>query len=125
MNRAGRITAASAISAARSASRILPHSTLPIRGNTRFIALKRSPWLAGSIKQNRHRRRNAEGDFDRLRVINREVGGRKMNTKKGRQHAPDVAQGLARTAFPNHETKRHRTVDHQSPEKNKNQSLLK
>src|SRR6266478_581294 len=124
MNRAGRITAASAISAARSASRILPQSTLPIGENTRFIALKRPPWLAGSIKQNRHRRRNAEGDFDCFGIINREVGGGKMHTKKSRQHAPNVAQGLPRTAFPDHQAQRHHSVDHQSPEKNNNQSLL-
>src|SRR5437879_3208813 len=94
MNNAGRITAASAISAARSASKILLQSTLPIRGNARFIALKRPPWLAGSIKQNRHRRRNTEGDFDCIGIVNREVRGREVHTKKGRQHAPDVAQSL-------------------------------
>src|SRR5207244_5222840 len=120
MNRAGSITAASAISAARSPSRILPKSTLPIRGNTRFIALKRPPWLAGSIKQNGHCRRNAEGDFDCFGIIYREVRGREVHTKKGRQHAPDVSQGLPRTAFPDHQAKRHHAVDHQSPEKNNN-----
>src|SRR6266496_71986 len=120
MNSAGRITAASAISAARSPSRILPQSTLPSLGNKSFMALERPPWLAGSIKQNRHRSRNPEGDFNCFGIINGEIGWGKMHTKKSRQHAANIAQSLPCAAFPDHETKRHPTIDHQRPEKNDN-----
>src|SRR6266581_2870451 len=101
-NRTGKTTAASTISAPA-----LPHKQVNRPEHSRageepaprpapveeaeFMPSKRPPWLARSIKQNGNCCRHAEGDFDRLRIFESQLGVGQMQRKECYCHVAQIA----------------------------------
>src|SRR5438309_9807086 len=76
-----------------------------------FMPSKRPPWLARSIKQNGNCCRHAEGDFDRLRIFESQLGVGQMQRKECYCHVAQIAECLPEPPLPNDHANGHEAID--------------